>query len=89
MLLLHTAAVVMVLVARARVNVSRLMNGTNFQSHNIAAGGCNPDVTSPHSTAALCQAACDRLPGKSLRVAEPIVVVMSVHATIRGQWPWP
>jgi hypothetical protein len=39
--------------------VMRSMNSTNFASHNIVGGGCDPDVASNHTTARQCQAACD------------------------------
>jgi hypothetical protein len=39
----------------------RLMNNSNFHSHNIANEGCAPVVTSKFTTPVLCQAACDSL----------------------------
>lgn len=39
--------------------VARTMDNANFRSHNIAGGGCSPVVTSNHTTAVQCQAACD------------------------------
>ena len=43
-------------------DVSRLMNNTNFPSHNLPNGGCNPDVrTENFTTAVKCQKACDAL----------------------------
>lgn len=54
---------VLFFAAQASADVSRLMNNTNFRSHNMPNGGCNPDITSANFTTALkCQAACDALP---------------------------
>lgn len=39
--------------------VTRFMNNTNFASHNLPGGGCDPVVPSNHTTALACQAACD------------------------------
>lgn len=41
--------------------VARLMNDTNFASHNIVGGGCGRNPTkSKYATAVECQAACDQ-----------------------------
>ena len=55
----HAAAAAIASVAHDTWDVARLMNGTNFGSHNIVAGGCDPVVTSAYKTAQLCQTACD------------------------------
>ena len=63
-ILLLTASAVLQTSATAQYNwqVSRLMNSTNFASHNIKDGGCDPDVKSNHTSAGQCQAACDTNP---------------------------
>ena len=38
---------------------TRLMNGTNFPGHNVKHAGCDPVVTTQHTTPTKCQAACD------------------------------
>ena len=35
------------------------MNGTNFPGHNVKHAGCDPVVTTQHTTPTKCQAACD------------------------------